>query len=185
MFETKSLRNLPQEIDQWCETRCTQRYLGGICFNETGPLNHLYLDSTEFWIQGLYPVQCIYGGVPKRDQRQVGVDWIWILEIAGTKSLQRFAHCSAAAIIAVSCNPINRIGINCINHSNVVHCDSMYKVSMSCRPFLERVWTWRYVLRDDSRHNDRAVELADKAYVRLSDYSIKHPEKVTDDMKLD
>ena len=23
------------------------------------------------WLQGLYPVQCIYGGVPKRDQREV------------------------------------------------------------------------------------------------------------------
>lgn len=30
------------------ETRCTQTYLGGICFNESGPLNHLSLDSTEF-----------------------------------------------------------------------------------------------------------------------------------------
>ena len=84
------------------ETRRTQRYLGGICFNETGPLNHLYLDSTESWIQGLYPVQCIYGGVPKRDQRQVGVDWIWRLEIAAAQNRCKDLH-TASLLLSLLC----------------------------------------------------------------------------------
>lgn len=29
--------------------------------------------AQEVFAQGLYPVQCIYGGVPKRDQREVHV----------------------------------------------------------------------------------------------------------------
>ena len=184
-METKSLRNLPQEIDQWWNKMYAE-ILGRNMFQ--------WIRTTKpslSWLDGILnpgPLPCAVHLWRCAEERSTsgwcGLD-LETWDRGCTKSLQRFAHWVPAAIIAVSCNPINRIGINCINCSNVVHCHSMYKVSMSCRPFLERVWTWRYVLRDDSRHHDRAVELADKAYVRLSDYSIKHPEKVTDHMKLD